>query len=101
VKVVRGTHKGKTGKVTQVYRKKFVIHIERLTREKSNGAVVNIGINPSNVVITSLKLDSDRKDLINRKTATQNKGTWSSHLIQFRMYVWMALTFSFDLFFFL
>lgn len=28
---------GREGKVTQVYRKKWVIHIERITREKVNG----------------------------------------------------------------
>lgn len=36
--VVRGTYKGREGKVVQVYRKKWVIHIERITREKVNGA---------------------------------------------------------------
>ena len=29
---------GKEGKVMQVYRKKWVIHIERVNREKVNGA---------------------------------------------------------------
>jgi large subunit ribosomal protein L26e len=28
---------GREGKVVQVYRKKWVIHIERITREKVNG----------------------------------------------------------------
>ncbi len=37
VQVVRGTYKNRDGKVTQVYRKKYVIHIERITREKNNG----------------------------------------------------------------
>lgn len=44
----------------QVYRKKWVIHVERVHREKGNGQTVMIGINPSNVVITSLKIDKDR-----------------------------------------
>ena len=35
--VVRGSNAGREGKVIQVYRKKYVIHIERVTREKSNG----------------------------------------------------------------
>ena len=39
VSVVRGTYKGREGKVVQVYRKKWVIHIERITREKVNGAL--------------------------------------------------------------
>ena len=37
VSVVRGTYKGREGKVVQVYRKKWVIHVERITREKVNG----------------------------------------------------------------
>lgn len=40
----------------QVYRKKWVIHVERVTVEKSNAATVPVGIHPSNVVITSLKV---------------------------------------------
>ena len=37
IQIVRGTYKGTEGKVTQVYRRKWVIHIERLNREKKNG----------------------------------------------------------------
>ncbi len=37
VQVTRGTYKGREGKVIQVYRRKWVIHIEKLTREKANG----------------------------------------------------------------
>merc|ERR1711865_610698 len=48
-------------------RKKYVIHIERVTREKSNGSTVNVGIHPSNVVITKLKLDKDRRSILERK----------------------------------
>jgi ribosomal protein uL24 len=57
VQVVRGTYKGRDGKVTQVYRKKFIIHIERISREKNNGATVQLGIHPSKVVINKLHLD--------------------------------------------
>jgi len=50
--VVRGHYKGQqVGKVIQVYRKKFVIHIERIQREKVNGATVNVGIHPSKVLV--------------------------------------------------
>ena len=38
VKVVRGNYNGREGKVMQCYRKKWVIHIERITREKASGA---------------------------------------------------------------
>lgn len=80
VQVVRGTYKGREGKVVQVYRKKWVIHIERITREKVNGSTVNVGIHPSKVVITKLRLDKDRKSLLDRKAkgraaADKDKGT--------------------------
>ncbi|CAG10141.1 unnamed protein product [Tetraodon nigroviridis] len=58
VQVVRGHYKGQQiGKVVQVYRKKYVIYIERVQREKANGTTVHVGIHPSKVVITRLKLD--------------------------------------------
>merc|ERR1711977_723005 len=69
--VVRGSHRGREGKVIQVYRKKYVIHIERVTREKSNGSTVNVGIPPSNVTITKLKLDKDRRAILDRKDPTK------------------------------
>ncbi|ONM32858.1 60S ribosomal protein L26-1 [Zea mays] len=39
VQVVRGTYKGHEGKMVQVYRRRWVIHVERITREKVNGSV--------------------------------------------------------------
>eukprot|EP00658_Telonema_sp_P-2_P013876 TRINITY_DN1525_c0_g1_i2.p1 TRINITY_DN1525_c0_g1~~TRINITY_DN1525_c0_g1_i2.p1 ORF type:complete len:112 (+),score=39.63 TRINITY_DN1525_c0_g1_i2:493-828(+) len=78
--VVRGSHRGREGKVIQVYRKKYVIHVERVTREKSNGSTVNVGIHPSNVVITKLKLDKDRRAILDRKNtekaAEKGKGKY-------------------------
>ena len=67
VSVVRGTYKGREGKVIQCYRKKWVIHVERITREKASGASVQVGIDPSSCVITKLKLDKDRKAILERK----------------------------------
>lgn len=49
-KVVRGHYKGQqVGKVVQCYRTKYVIYIERIQREKANGASVYVGIHPSKV----------------------------------------------------
>merc|ERR1712171_20606 len=80
--VVRGSHRGREGKVIQVYRKKYVIHIERVTREKSNGSTVNVGIHPSNVSITKLKLDKDRRAILDRKDTAKElakgKGKYSA-----------------------
>ncbi|XP_071947073.1 large ribosomal subunit protein uL24-like isoform X2 [Antedon mediterranea] len=74
VQVTRGHFKGQqVGKVVQVYRKKFVIHIERIQREKANGAQVNVGIHPSKVVIVKLKLDNDRKKILARKAASRQQ----------------------------
>ncbi|BEJ12279.1 hypothetical protein CspHIS471_0207390 [Cutaneotrichosporon sp. HIS471] len=67
VLIVRGKYKGRDGKVVQVYRKKWVIHVDRVHVEKSNAATPSVGIHPSNVVITSIKLDKDRKAILERK----------------------------------
>ena len=67
MRIVRGKYKGREGKVTQVYRKKWVIHVDRVQRDKSNGSTAPIGIHPSNVVITSIKLDKDRRAILERK----------------------------------
>ncbi|KAH9489944.1 60S ribosomal protein L26 [Bulinus truncatus] len=72
--VVRGHYKGQqVGKVVQVYRKKFVVYIERIQREKANGATVHVGIHPSKCVIVKLKLDKDRKKILERKAMSRNK----------------------------
>merc|ERR1712207_99116 len=73
VQVVRGTYKNREGKVTQVYWRKWVIHIERITRERVNGATVNVGIDPSKVVITKLKVDKNRKELLDRKKGSKEE----------------------------
>ncbi|KAF8421589.1 translation protein SH3-like domain-containing protein [Tirmania nivea] len=65
--IVRGKHKDKEGKVTSVYRLKYVIHIERVTDEKANLQSVPVGIHPSKVVITKLKLGKDREAILERK----------------------------------
>ena len=71
VQVVRGSYKGREGKIGQVYRLKFSVQIEKVTKEKSSGASVPINIHPSNVVITKLKLDDDRKALISKKSGVK------------------------------
>ena len=66
VMIVRGSNKGRDGKVTSVYRLKYVVHVERVSREKSNGQSVPIGIHPSNCVVTKMKLDKDRESILER-----------------------------------
>lgn len=73
VMVTRGMYKQREGKVVTVFRKKFVVHIERLTRDKANGAQVPVGVPASNLVITKLKLDKDRKAKLEAKAKGNSK----------------------------
>ncbi|KAF2691084.1 ribosomal protein L24 [Lentithecium fluviatile CBS 122367] len=66
VTIVRGTFKGREGKVTSVYRLKYVLHINGVVREKSNGQSVPIPIAASKVVVNKLKLDKDRENILER-----------------------------------
>ena len=43
-----------------------VIHVERLTRDKVNGQSLPVGLSPSQVVVTKLKLDKQREELLER-----------------------------------
>ncbi|XP_043843249.1 60S ribosomal protein L26-like [Dromiciops gliroides] len=75
VQVVHGHYKGgQIGKVVQVYRKKYMIYIERVQWEKANGTTVHVDIHPSKVVITRLKLDKDRKKILERKAKSRQVG---------------------------
>ena len=85
VQVTRGHFKSQqVGKVIQVYRKKWVIHIERIQREKANGATVSVGIHPSKVEIIKLKLDKDRKKILERKNRSKlsDKGKHTEEEVQ-------------------
>ncbi|KKK20777.1 hypothetical protein P175DRAFT_0494290 [Aspergillus ochraceoroseus IBT 24754] len=77
ISIVRGSNKGRDGKITSVYRLKYVIHVERVVREKSNGQSVPLGISASNVVVTKLHLDKDREQILARiakgREAVQSK----------------------------
>ncbi len=61
VQVRSGEKKGEEGVIKSVYRKKFVIYVDRLTRDTCRGTQVQIGVHPSKVEITKIKMDSDRK----------------------------------------
>jgi len=67
VKIVRGGYKEKEGRVETVYRRRWVIHVEGVSVSKPSGDSKPIGIHPSNVVITELKMDKDRTAMIRRR----------------------------------
>lgn len=74
MKIVRGGQavKGRDGKVIAVYRKRYVIHVERVTREKTNNQTPLIPIQPSNCVLTRLNADKnvnkDRMAMVKRRS---------------------------------
>lgn len=80
--IVRGAKKSaeRTAKVTAVYRRRWVIHVEKISRDRSTGQTVQIGVHPSNVVITKLKLDKDREAILARSRAgpTPAKGKYTA-----------------------
>ncbi|XP_022669910.1 60S ribosomal protein L26-like isoform X2 [Varroa jacobsoni] len=87
VQIMRGHHKGQqVGKVVQVYRRRYCIYIERIQREKADGNSVYVPIHPSNVQIVKLKLDKDRKSLLERKAkgrlAASDKGKHSEESVK-------------------
>ena len=71
VMIFLGRYHDRKGKVVRCYCKKFRIFIERAMHEKANGQTVQIGIHPSKVMITKIKLDKDRKALLARKDCSQ------------------------------
>merc|ERR1712087_850250 len=73
VEVMRGFFKGRSGRILSCYRRKFVVHVDRITREKANGATVHVGIHPSKVQIIKIKMHKDRKTILERKN--RNKMT--------------------------
>jgi large subunit ribosomal protein L26e len=69
----------------------MVVHIARLSSSLMllflfSGATVSVGIDPSKVVITKLKMDKDRRALLERrgaaKAAEKNKGKYGEGEVQ-------------------
>eukprot|EP00924_Labyrinthula_sp_SR-Ha-C_P007602 snap_masked-scaffold_42-processed-gene-1.30-mRNA-1 protein AED:0.03 eAED:0.03 QI:0/-1/0/1/-1/1/1/0/137 len=80
VAIVTGNYKNREGRVTACYRKKYVIHVDRVTRNKCNGTPVPIPIHPSNCVITKLKIDRNRKALLQEKGSSADEPTAEENL---------------------
>jgi large subunit ribosomal protein L24 len=57
VKIMRGDFKGVEGKVAKTFARTGQINIEGVTREKLKGGTVQVKINASKVIVTSLNLD--------------------------------------------
>ena len=67
VQIMRGFYKGKSGKVQTVYRRRWCVYVEKLVKEKVNGQQAQIPFDASNLKVTALRLDADRKSMLARK----------------------------------
>ena len=67
VKIMRGKHKGKTGKVEKVDLKKLKIYIETIKRARTSGEETFIPFQPSNLlIINAIVENTRRKKMIDR-----------------------------------
>ena len=73
VKILKGKSKGKLGKVVQVYRRRNVIYVDKVNREKQNGQSVFLPIRPCHCVIEKLLINKDRTKTIERRAAIKAK----------------------------
>ncbi|HLD19056.1 MAG TPA: 50S ribosomal protein L24 [Candidatus Nanoarchaeia archaeon] len=67
VKVIRGQHKGKTGKIRSVNRKFERIIIEGVEQPKRDGSKVPVPVHPSNLVLIDLVPDKKRQKRSEKK----------------------------------
>ncbi len=61
VKIMRGDHKGKTGKILRVNLKKMLVYLEGFQASKIDGSKADLSFAPSNLMITELVLDDKRR----------------------------------------
>ena len=73
VKILKGKGKGRTGKVVQVYRKRNVIYVDKVQRDKQNGQTVFLPIKPSYCLIEKLLINKDRTKTIEKRAAINLK----------------------------
>lgn len=62
VKVLRGDHKGKSGKVVGIDVSVRKVSVEGVTNKKADGTEVALPVDPSNLVIVKLNLEDKRRE---------------------------------------
>jgi large subunit ribosomal protein L26e len=60
-------------------------YIERIQREKVNGASVHVGIDASKIVIVKLKIDKDRKRILELKARSRQVADKGKHTEEYIM----------------
>lgn len=71
VLITRGSFRDSEGLVQDVDTQNLRLHIENITIDKVDGSAVAFPIPASNVMITKLKLDKARQEIIDRKKAAR------------------------------
>ena len=61
IKVMRGQFRGKEGKVERVDLKKGRVYVTKVEKEKIDGSRMLYPLQPSNLLITELKLDDKKR----------------------------------------
>lgn len=70
IKVMRGTLKGKTGVVERVDIRKSRIYVDEFKVKKVDGSEIQRSLEPSNLMITKLKLDDKKRQAILERAGT-------------------------------
>jgi large subunit ribosomal protein L24 len=72
IKIMKGKFKKKTGKIIDVFTKISKVAVEGIQVKKQDGSKVNVKMQPSNLQITELNTD-DNKRMKNMKTEKEEK----------------------------
>lgn len=74
VKVLRGDHRGKSGKIVEVDVSVRKVVVEGVTNKKADGTEVPLPVDPSNLLIVKLNLEDKRREAKLDETAKAAKG---------------------------
>jgi large subunit ribosomal protein L24 len=74
VKLLRGDHKGKSGKILTVDVSDRKVVVEGITNKKADGTEVPLPVDPSNLLIVKLNLEDKRRQAKLEETANAQKG---------------------------
>ena len=74
VKLLRGDHRGKSGKIVDVDVSERKVVVEGVTNKKADGTEVPLPVDPSNLLIVKLNLEDKRRQQKLDETANAEKG---------------------------
>ena len=73
VKILRGKFKGKSGKITHVFLKISKVTIDGIQATKQDGSKVNIKMQPTNLQITALNMEGNKRFKTEKKEKPKNE----------------------------